>query len=426
MAADEATDPNKVEGNLHVDFELRNQTPDGSWVTRPVAESIDEAIDRAPIGALYELVYAALAQRLRSVLNQDIAFGSTLIDSMVHTAVNFRSLNPNFFTGGGRVPTIPPNSGAGAGDYHSSIWGVNKDERLPQTLPQGTTDAAYAPGQDPTPKQNKGLLVAKLFADLESHIPLVLFNITSKTYVPTGIGGSAATKRFYKDGYVVSELGYKVVLSVEATAVTEDDESASNLQAIVEATFGTLRDQVGTGSAVMGSSWQLTLPTQLSPSPITETEAPWSQGDDKGGKLYVATVGLENMMFEAITYAAKPIAANLVAPPAEASGVSTISLAVGDTDPSGPIRLQLGKPQRLVLSNTPLTSDLTVSQSKRVVDLRKPFQGSGAYEIIPRRTGEATLVLYDTGMTISATSAETGSSRVGEPLAQRKVVVTAV
>ena len=426
MAADEATLSTKVDGNLHVDVDFRNSTPDGAWVTKPVPDSISEKMEEAPMGAVYEITYAVLAKRLRDVLNPSNQTNNPLIDSLVHTAINFRSLNPNFFTGGGRVPTIPPNSGAGAGAYHSSIWGVNKDERLPQTLPQENVDHSYAPSQDPTPIQSKGLLIAKLFADLEHHLPLVLFNVTAKQYVPMGIGGTSDTKRFFKDNKVVTELGYKVILSVEATAVTEDDESTSNLQGIIEAVFGTLRNHVGSGAAIAGKSWQLMMPTQVSPGTITDTDAPWSQGDDKGGKLYLAKVGLENIMFEAYSYIARPVTALFTDGPESFSEVPTIALAVGDTDPDGPIRLKLGQKQRLVISNSPITSDIAISQSKKVVEIKRPWQGHGTYEIIPRRTGEATLVLYDTGMTVSVTGDSQTSARVGQPLAQRTVVVTAV
>ena len=426
MASDDAM-LGKVDQALNYNVELGDTTPEGAWVTREIAGSVSEKIDRAPVGALYELVYAVLASRLREVLSPDNNLSGLMIDQLVHTAVNFRSLNPNFFAGGGRVPTTPPNSGAGSGAYHSALWGPAHDERLPNAAPLPTTDHTLAAGQDATPMQNRGLLIAKLFTDLQQHLPVVLFNITSKTYQPIGIGGSSASRRFYKDGQVITELAYRAIISVEATAVAEDDEAASNLQAIVEMAFGTLRDHVGSGSSVSGKSWQIMMPMQVSPSPITETEAPWAQGDDKGGKLYIGTVGLDNMSFESVSYIGKPVTLHLTTPPdLSFNGQAHLALASGDPDPDGPIHMKLGKKERLVLTNAPLTSDLVVSQSKRVVELRKPYHGSGVYEIIPRRTGEATLVLYDTGMTLSAMSNEPPTARVGEPLVQRKVVVTAV
>lgn len=428
MADDDATDGRKTGGRLHVNVDAQNSTPDSAWITRPVSHSVTEAIDKAPMGAVYELTYAVLAKRLRDMLDPTQAeVHGLMIDSLVHSAINFRSLNPNFYTGGGRVPTVPQNSGAGAGAYHSSIWGVNKDERLPETKPLTTPDQPYAMGQDPTPEQNKGLLIAKLFNDLQHHLPLVLFNVTNKRYIPIGIGGSSASRRFYKDGKSVTELAYRVELSVEATAVTEDDESTSNLQAIIEAAFGTLRDHLGTGSAITGSSWQLWLPTNVTPSPITEIDSPWSQGDDKGSKLYTGTVGLEQMQFEAIAYVGKPVTALIANDSPDVNrGLPSITLATESSSATEPLQLKLGMPQRLVLHNTPVTTDLVVSQSKRVIELRKPFHGSGVYEIIPRRTGEANLFLYETGMVVSATGPNKPSARVGEPLVQRKVVVTAV
>lgn len=427
MTADEANLKRKVSGPLTLDVTLQNSTPEGSWVSRPVAESITESMEKAPLGALYELTYAALAGRLRKLLDPNSAMSGLLTNTLVATAVNFRALNPNFGTGGGRIPTVPPNSGAGAGMYHSRIWGPSPDERLPATTPLPTATQPYAPGQDPQTEQNKGVLIAKLFTDLQHHLPCVLFNVTAKAYQPVGVGGSAVSKRVYQNGMVVNELVYKAVLSVEATAVTEDDESTSNLQAIIEACFGTLRDQAGFGSAIAGRSWQLMLPTQLSPSNITEVDAPWSQGDDKGAKLYTATVGLENMLFECVTYVGKPMAPllSLDASGAGDGGPATIMLAVGDTNPNEPLRLRLGQPQRLVLTNAPLTSDLTISQTKRVLEIRRPWEG-GAYQVIPRRTGEATLYLYDTHMTMPAGSNAIPTARTGAPLAQRKVVVSAV
>lgn len=426
MATDEAIDTSrKVTEPLAFDVTLTNSTPEGSWVSRPIAESVTESMEKAPLGALYELTYAALGSRLRKLLDPNGPLSGLLTGTLVATAINFRALNPNFGTGGGRIPTVPPNSGAGSNSYASRIWGPQKDERMPMPMPLGTATPTYAIDQNPITEQNKGLLIAKLFADLQHHLPCVLFNITSKTYVPIGIGGSSVSKRFYQDGKVISELAYKAMISVEATAVTEDDESTSNLQAIIEACFGTLRDQVAFGSAVSGKSWQLMMPIKLSPSNITEVDAPWSQGDDKGAKLYTATVGLDEMMFECFTYVGKPMAPLLSRDVADAgtSGPASISLAVGDDDLSGPLRLRLGQAQRLTVTNGPVSADLAISQTKRVVELRQPYQG-GVYQIIPRRTGEATLYLYDTQMTIA--SSESPTARVGAPLAQRKVVVSAV
>jgi hypothetical protein len=425
MAIDEANASRRVVEDLAVGSFAGSEDA-GAWITRPVAESVTEAMERAPLGALYAITYASLASRLRAVTDPTGPLAELLCQSLVHDAINFRSLNRQFLTGGLAVPTIQPNSGAGAGEYHSKLWGPQKDERLPSPLPlEAESPLAYAVGQDAVSEQNKDLLIAKLFADLQHHLPCVLFNVTSKTYTPIGIGGSSVTKRFFRDGIVVSELGYKAMLSVEATLVTGDDNATSSLQAIVEACFGTLRDQIGSGSVVSGRSWQLTLPTQLSPSTITETDAPWSQGD-KNGKLYTATVGLEQMMFECITRIGKPLALLVSENPVVSDGIASIGLA-SETSTTGDMQLRLGgPPQRLVLNGMPLTADLFVSQAKRVLEIRKPWGGSGFYEVIPRRVGEATLVMFDTKMTVPAQQPQTNAGRAEAPLVQRKVVVSAV
>lgn len=425
MAIDEANASRKVTETLSVEGFAASDTSNEAWITRPVAESVTEAMERAPLGALYAITYASLASRLRAVTSGPLA--EMLCHSLVHDAINFRALNRQFLSSGLAVPTVQPNSGAGSGEYHSKLWGSQKDERIPTPLSlEAESPLAYATGQDSISEQNKGLLIAKLFADLQHHLPCVLFNITSKTYTPIGIGGSAVTKRFFRNNMVISELGYKATLSVEAAIVTADDNSTSSLQAIVEACFGTLRDQIGSGSTISGRSWQLTLPTQLSPSTITETDAPWSQGD-KNGKLYTATVGLDQMMFECVTRVGKPLAL-LVSdnPVVSADEAASIRLA-SETSATGDIHLRLGStPQRLVLSGMPLTADLFISQTKRVLDVRKPWGGSGFYEVIPRRVGEATLVMFDTKMTVPAQQPQTNAGRAEAPLVQRKVVVSAV
>lgn len=421
---DEANASRRVTETLNIQGFVTDPDAEEAWITRPVAESVTEAMERAPLGALYAITYASLASRLRAVTEGPLA--EMLCHSLVHDAINFRSLNRRFLAGGAAVPTVQPNSGAGAGEYHSKLWGTQKDERIPdpQSL-EAVSPLAYAVGQDSVSEQNKDLLIAKLFADLQHHLPCVLFNATSKTYTPIGIGGSSVTKRLFRDNMVVSELGYKATLSVEAAIVTGDDNSTSSLQAIVEACFGTLRDQIGSGPVIGGRSWQLTLPTQLSPSTITETDAPWSQGD-KNGKIYTATVSLDQMMFECITRVGKPLALLMSENPVASDTAASIRLA-SETSATGDMLLRLGAPpQRLVLSGMPLTADIFVSQSKHVLDLRKPWGGSGFYEVIPRRVGEATLVVFDTNMTVPAQQAVTNAGRAEAPLVQRKVIVSAV
>ena len=403
------------------------KAPSGSWVSRPVAEDISEAMERAPMGAVYEIAYAALARRLKRVLDPTSPAGHLLTHSLVNSAVNFRAINPGFIASAVRHPATPPDSGAGAGAYHSKVWGQSPDQRLPTTDPLPVDQVPYAVGQDPNPAQNRGLLIAKLFYDLQHHLPCVLFNVVSKTYVPVGVGGSSVTRRYRDGGLNITELSYKVMLTVEATVVTEDDESTSALQAITEAAFGTLRDQIDNGATIGGRSWQLLLPVRLSPSNINEVDAPWSQGDDKGSKLYTASVSLDDMMFECFSYVAKPVTGQFT-DNLEAAGAglpASIQLP-NDPDPTGPMQLRLGMPQRLVVTGSTVMCDLAVSQTKRVVDLRRPYDGRGVYEVIPRRTGEATIYLYDTGSTVPAMTSTPSAGRVGLPLVERKVVVSAV
>lgn len=405
---------------------LTNAMPENAWRTRPVAESITEAMENAPMGAMAELVYAVLARRLKMLLDPNSPLGNLLPSTFVHTAVQFRALNPAALSDINASMGVPNAAREPAG-YRSKIWGPNPDERLPHTVPLPTESVPYAMGQNAGSLQNAGLLIAKLFADLQSHLPAVLFNITSKTYIPMSVGGSSVSRRFWQDGKVVTELVYRASFIVEAMLVTTDDESAANLQSVVEATFGTLRDHIGTGALVSGRSWQIALPNRLTPSPITEVDAPWASGDDKGAKLYTSTVGLEDMAFECIMYVGKPVNVLPSEDPIAAGLGMTASLSVsGETgDLSKPLKMRLGVPQRLIVTGAPLTADVTVSQSKKVIELRQPSQ-TGVYEIIPRRTGEAVLRLYDTGMTVQSQLIDTPTSQTGAPLVERKVVVSAV
>jgi len=407
---------------------LENSTPDSAWSTRPIAESITDAMNKAPMGALAEITYAVLARRMKMLLDPSSPLGSILPSSFVHTAVQFRALNPNPISETGRVPAAMANQGSGTAGYQAKVWGPNKEERLPHTVPMPVEQVPYAMGQNAGSLPNAGLLIAKLYADLQSHVPVVLFNITNKNYVPMNIGGQSTSRRFWQNGKVVTELVYRATMTVEASLVTNDDESAANLQAVVEATFGTLRDHIGTGAMVSGSSWQLTLPTRLTPSSINEVDAPWSQGDDKGAKLYTSTVTLEDMSFECVCYVGKAmtmlLSDDLIA--AGAGEPTSLSVPGESGDLSLPLRLRLGAPQRLIVTGAPLTADVTVSQSKRVLEIRQPSQTTGVYEVIPRRTGEATIRLYDTGMTVNSQLVDTPTARTGAPLVERKVIVTAV
>ncbi len=422
IIADPALEATKVTTTLAGDAVLGNSPGDDAWITKRTPESITDAMNQAPMGSVYEITYAVLSNRMRQLLTE--GKGLNLAKSFVYDALNFRSLNANFYQGGDRHPTVASNAGAGAGQYASKLWGNNHDERLPQTLPKGTSVHTYGTGQDPTPLQNKGTLIAKLYQDLESHLPLVLFNVTSKETPPIGIGGASNSRSFYKDGTTVTEIAYKADLEVEVLVFTEDDHSTSHLQALVETAFGMLRDHIGSGSEITGPSWSLTMPTKLVPSPISSFDAPWANGDEKGSKLYSATINLSGLKFEAFTYVGKRVKLRLSE---GGAGSEELSMSVpGQDDPTQPIRMVIGQPQRLTISGAPLDADVLVSDGHRVLKLRKPYTGTGFYELLPRRTGEATLKLYPTGMILDITDSTLPSGRAQEPLLTRKVVVSAV
>ena len=387
-------------------------------------------MEAAPLGWLYDITYAVLARRLKKLLNPDSPVYQILSKNLVNTAINFRALNPNYANTPIRSPALVGDHGAGSGAYASAVWTQNQNQVMPATSPLPTTDAAYAVGQDPQGEANKGLLIAKLFWDLQNHLPCVLFNVVSKTYVPVGVGGSAVSKRFFHEGKVVTELAYKATLTVEATVVAGDEPAAASLQAIVEAAFGPLRDHVDFGAAISGRLWQLMLPVRLTPSNLNETDAPWAQGDDKGSKLYTTTIGLEDIMFECISYVGRPLSLMTTSDPegAQAAGGDTpgIRLPNETGSPTEPMMLKLGVPSRLIVTGAPMQSEITVNQKKRVIEIRRPYQGSGLYEVVPKRTGEATIFLFDTGMSVSTQTSEATTARTGAPLVQRKVVVTAV
>ena len=42
----------QVTGIVNIDVDLRDSTPPDAWVSRPVAESVNEAMERAPLGAI--------------------------------------------------------------------------------------------------------------------------------------------------------------------------------------------------------------------------------------------------------------------------------------------------------------------------------------------------------------------------------------
>jgi len=395
-------------------------------VTVPIAENITEAMENAPLGSLYDIVYAALARRLKKVLEPESSLGGLMSRTFVST-VQFRAVNPSYSNELSNSNAAAA-SNSGAGSYRSKVWGPSPNEKIPFTLPDPVATVPYAMGADPGSEQNKGLFVAKLYADLQQHLPLVLFNVTAKEYVPIGIGGSSYGRRYWQGGNVITEVVYRANLTVEATCTTESDSDTSRLQSLVEATFGPMRDHIDTGAVVNGRTWQLCLPLTLSPSAITETDAPWSQGDDKGAKLYTATVELMNLSFECVTTISKPMRLQISDNAVEAGSMDAASFSIpGETgDFTAPLRLKLGQKQRLIVNGMPITADIAISQSKRVIELRLPRDNNGTYEIVPKRTGEAILRVYDTHMSTSLSNPNPPVGRVASPLFERRVVVTAV
>ena len=404
--------PTHVNVNMDPQWDV---SPNKMVVSRSVSESISETMDRSPLGSMYEIVYAVFTQRLKSLLDPDSPV-SNMIHGIIPQAVNFRALNTNV------IPTAAPaNSGVGSMSRMSKIWGTQPDERLPTTLPMENGSIPYNMGQNPALEANKGLLIARIFADLENHLPCVLFNVTSKTNVPMGVGGSSVVKKFLHNGLAVSQLGYTSTLTVEATVVTGGETDTANLQMIVEAAFSVLRDQVSTGAIASGKSWQLTMPTRVTPSTITETDMPWNQGDDKGGKLYIATVGLEDIRFECYQLVARNNRPQITNAPS--TGGDVLSITRNGEGPTGDMNMVLGEKNQLRITGLPLNGYVTVSQTKKVVDLS--FEG-GRYVLSARRTGSATLLVYATPTALSLGVGAVPGGAASEPIYQREVVVSAV
>lgn len=390
-------------------------SPNKLVVSRSVSESISETMDRSPLGSMYDIVYAVFTQRLKSLLDPESPV-SGMINGIIPQAVNFRALNT------GIIPVAaPPNSGVGSMSRMSKIWGTQPDERLPTTLPMENGQIPYNMGQSPALEANKGLLIARVFADLQNHLPCVLFNVTGKTNVPMGIGGSSIVKKFLHNGLAVSQLGYTSTLTIEATVVTGGETDTANLQMIVEAAFGVLRDQIGTGAIANGKSWQLTMPTRVTPSTISETEAPWSQGDDKGSKLYIATVGLEDVRFECYQLVARNNKPLFTSTPSSTGDV--LSITRNGEGAQGDMNMVLGEKSQLRITGLPLNGYVTISQTKKVVDLN--FEG-GRYILSARRTGRATLLVYATPTALSLGVGAMPAGAATEPIYRREVVVSAV
>jgi hypothetical protein len=393
---------------------FQNSEPDTYWVSRPVAESITQAMEAQPLGAMHQIIYASLSSKLKSILTPSNPLFDLFSSTFVNTAINFRALNPQM-NYPERVPALPPSSA-----QQTQVWGMPHDPRLPNSLPEGVANVSFAPGQNPQTEQNQGLLVAKLFSDLQSHIPLVLMNISERRVAPQSIGGGAITGRKFKDGKAVTELSYVCFVSVTMTAVTGDDQATNELQSIIESCFSTLRDS--TGSMVYGRKWQLTMPTSVATETITEVDMPGSGGQTKNNKLYVGTVTLQNLLFDCVSYIERPAQLEVSANPV--GGYTPNIQLVGESSSTGPMQMLLGKPQQLVVGGLKMSETLVVSQTKGVIELQKTL--GGFWRILPKRTGEATICVYDTGsyLPVNFTGMPPGAAEAATYT--RKVVVTAV
>jgi hypothetical protein len=373
-------------------------------------------MERAPLGSMYEIVYAVLTQRLKALLDDQSPVGGLLSEGILPQAVNFRALNT------GVIPPPAHTSNVGTGSMRSTLFSPSPDERIPSPMPLPTGSVPYAVGRDPGVEANKGLLITRIFADVQSHLPLVMFSITGKTNVPMSVGGKSVTRKFSHNGQAVYELGYVSAITAEAIIVTGDETSTANLQMVVESAFSLLRDHIGTGAVTGGRSWQMVLPSRVTPSTISEMDAPWSQGDDKGGKIYTATVGLEDIRFEAYSYIAKNNRPQVVDAPIDTG--DTISIKkVGEGSDSAPLQLVIGQKTPVVVTGMSLRMMLSVSQTKRVVDL--VFE-SGRYFLVAKRSGSAALLVYGTGMSSPLGNNVSVAGRADEPLYQRVVTVSAV
>jgi hypothetical protein len=391
--------------------------PTDNFISKPVPETISEAMDAAPLGFMYDLVYAALGRRLKSALSKDSKLAKLMEGTFINVAVNFRALNPDF--GNTRQQPPPPTA-----TPKSAVWGPNKDERLPHTaaLPITQGPSVAMPGSDYT----TSVLIAKLFHDLRAHIPLVLFNVSSKVINPTALGGGGANKRFFdSDGNVVTQYVYSSKLTVEVIAITYDDTSTGNLLTCIEACFGTFRDAIDNGAYVQGKSWNMVLPIRYSVSGITDTEAPWSSGDSKDGKIYTATVTLEDILFECVAHATQPLDMRIASLPSDATTVIRLpSESAAGTDPIS-LRLNAG-PTRLVVGPLPLNSAVLLDNpGKRVADLIQPMSSSsGLFEILPRRVGECEIKVVRTSSPVSLDVPTAGGIDHVEIIARRRVSVT--
>lgn len=375
--------------------------------SRPVAESVTEVMERNPIGFVNDIVYAALAKRLRDAMDPMSAIGLA-----IPSVVNFRA-----FTQGGRQPA----TAAGVSPRRAGLWGEHHDERLPFMPPAEVPLSPGIAGED-NGAANQGLVVAHLFTDLQAHVPLVLFNISSRQNVAANVGGDMFQHEERRGNVMVSTYGQTLMLTVEALVVAADDSSAGQLLACVDACFSLFRHQIGTGHTIAGPSWRLHMPTMVATSSIDKQEAPWANGDDKGGDIYTSVATLENVLFEGFVSYEQAIDFSLPSFSDEPAGDPSISV---NNDQTEDIVMRLGETRRVTVNNAPVASELLVSQKKRIIDL-KPPGAIPSYMITARRTGEAVLALWATSGPTLVTDGPTNEIIGNAPLTQRRIIVTAV
>lgn len=401
---------------------------EASWVSKPVPETITEAMERTPIVHQYDIVYAVLSRRLKKALTEGNPLSSVLQHSFANVALNFRAINPSFL---GKVETARKSVDATSkthGAMHSLVYGRNP-MRPVQTTPSALMTAPPTVGEEIAGDMelSRGTLVAKLFQNLRHHIPLVLINIASKDPVPMNIGGAAHGRMFrLPNGDPAKELVYSANINVEILVATYDDTSTSNLQTIVEMVFSTLRDEIDDGPIAVGRQWRLTMPTRLTTSGVTEVEPMWG-GGDKESKLYTATVSCEQMNFEGVGWIKySPLEEDF-----DPIGDATPSIRLASEPPTTTHDEEMeiglsGGARELIITSLPITASVTLDgpATRRVADLLHPSETGGRWKIIPRRTGVAELRVISTRgyVPVDGTAA---SGRAATILAKRTVRVTA-
>lgn len=375
-------------------------TPEDAQVRRPlgvirsIPESVSDAMNAAPLGSMYDILYSSLCRRLKDGLTEGTLLNQLLQTTLVSSAVNFRAVAPGFGTS--TRPTQQPRADGTGVSPQTQGWGRNKTNQLPVTLP---LDETQTPLSDPSP--NDGVLIAKLVANLQHLIPCVLFNVTSKISKPVNVGGGSATSKYFDgEGNIVTQYTSHYAINVDLLVVTQDETAAGNLQALVEGVFGVYRDLAGDGAYISGNSWSIVLPSRLPvTSPITEVDSPWAQSDTKNSKLYTSTVTLEEVYFECSMFTKQSIKMDV---PVVLRGAVTIRAPRDNTvDPGAdqPLTLRIGGPAvPLEITNLEFRDavllDLRASNGKNIVRLLHPKESrSGLYELLAMRQGTCDIVV---------------------------------